>query len=117
MNDAMGIVLWRAVDTLLEKDQDFAIDDILSAIRGDRKAKDTSKETLENRLTVANRWGIFAKEPTSLNDLFLLNHINILDLSVIDAGTKGLRNMVLDVVSRRLFTERILQANHTIRNI
>ena len=94
MNDAMGIVLWRAVDTLLEKDQHFTIDDILSVIKGDRKAKDTSKEALENRLTVANRWGIFAKEPTSLNDLFLLNHINILDLSVIDAGTKGLRNMV-----------------------
>ena len=29
-----------------------------------------------------------------------------MDLSVIDAGTKGLRNLVLDVVARRLFTER-----------
>ena len=106
MNEVMGIVLWRAIDTLLEKDRHFVIDDILSTINRDQKAKDTSKEALENRLMVANRWGIFAREPTSLNDVFLLNHINVLDLSVIDAGTKGLRNMILDVVSRRLFTER-----------
>ena len=106
MNEAMGIVLWRAIDTLLEKDRHFVIDDILLAIHRDQKAKDTSKEALENRLTVANRWGIFAREPTALNDVFLLDHINVLDLSVIDAGTKGLRNAILDVVSRRLFTER-----------
>ena len=106
MNEVMGIVLWRAIDTLLEKGRHFVIDDILLTINRDQKAKDTSKEALENRLMVANRWGIFAREPTSLNDVFLLNHINVLDLSVIDAGTKGLRNMILDVVSRRLFTER-----------
>ncbi len=106
MNEVMGIVLGRAVDTLLEKDQHFIIDDILETIDRDPRAKDTSKEALENRLMAANRWGIFAEEPTSLNNVFLLNHINVLDLSVIDAGTKGLRNMVLDVVSRRLFSER-----------
>ena len=106
MNEVMGIVLWRAVDTLLEKDQHFTINDILAAIERDPRAKDTSKEALENRLMAANRWGIFAEAPTSLNDVFLLKQINVLDLSVIDAGTKGLRNMVLDVVSHRLFSER-----------
>ena len=106
INEAMGIALWRAVDTLHEKGQPFTVDDILAEIKRDRRAKDTSKEALENRLTVANRWSIFAQEPTSLNDVFSLSHINVLDLSVLDAGTKGLRNMVLDVVARRLFTER-----------
>ena len=106
INDAMGIALWRAVDTLLEKDRHFTVGDIVSTIGKDPKAKDTSKEALENRLTVASRWGIFAEEPTTLNDVFVLDQINVLDLSVIDAGTKGLRNMVLDVVARRLFTER-----------
>jgi len=102
----MGIALWRAVDTLHEKDQPFTVDDILAEIKRDTRAKDTSKEALENRLTVANRWGIFAQEPTALNNVFSLSHVNVLDLSVLDAGTKGLRNMVLDVVARRLFTER-----------
>ncbi|MCZ6679376.1 MAG: ATP-binding protein [Candidatus Poribacteria bacterium] len=106
INEAMGIALWRAVDTLHEKDQPFTVDDILAEIERDTRAKDTSKEALENRLTVANRWGIFAREPTALNNVFSLSHVNVLDLSVLDAGTKGLRNMVLDVVARRLFTER-----------
>ena len=63
MNEVMGIVLWRAVDTLLEKDQHFTINDILAVIERDPRAKDTSKEALENRLMAANRWGIFAEEP------------------------------------------------------
>jgi uncharacterized protein len=106
INEAMGIVLWRAVNALQEKDKPFSIDDILSEIAEDERAKDTSKEALENRLIVANKWGIFAKKPVSLNEVFSLNHINVLDLSVLDAGAKGLRNMVLDVVARRMFSER-----------
>ena len=106
ISEAMGIVLWRAVNALQEKDRPFSIDDILFEIAEDERAKDTSKEALENRLIVANKWGIFAKKPVSLNDVFSLRHINVLDLSVLDAGTKGLRNMVLDVVARRMFSER-----------
>lgn len=106
INEVMGIVLWRAVNSLQEKDRPFTIDDILYEIEEDERAKDTSKEALENRLTVASKWGIFAKSPTSLNEVFSLNHINVLDLSILDAGTKGLRNIVLDVVARRMFTER-----------
>ena len=106
INEAMGIVLWRAVNSLKEKDRPFTIHDILYEIEEDERAKDTSKEALENRLTVANKWGIFAQKPVSLQEVFSLNHINVLDLSVLDAGTKGLRKMVIDVVARRMFTER-----------
>lgn len=106
INEAMGIVLWRAVNLLQEKDKPFTIDHILREIEEDERAKDTSKEALENRLTVANKWGIFAQKPVALNEVFSLNHINVLDLSVLDAGTKGLRNMVLAVVAQRVFTER-----------
>ncbi len=106
INEAMGITLWRAVDSLQEANRPFTVDDILDEIEKDTRAKEASKEALENRLNVACKWGIFAQEPTTLNEVFSLNHINVLDLSVLDAGTQGLRNMVLDVVARRLFTER-----------
>ena len=49
---------------------------------------------------------MFLERPVALTDLFSVNHINVLDLSVLDAGTKSLRNMVLNVVAQRLFTER-----------
>ena len=106
INNAMGIAMWRAVDTLHETHETFNISDILTALRKDTRAKGTTVEALENRLTAAQRWGFFSEEPTSLTDVFSLEHINVLDLSVIDAGTKGLRNLVLDIVARRLFTER-----------
>ncbi len=106
INEAMGITLWRAADTLKEKGRPFTIPDMIRQIMDDARAKEASKEALENRLHAATRWGIFSDVPISLTDLFSVNHINVLDLSVLDAGTKGLRNMVLNVVAQRLFSER-----------
>lgn len=106
INETMGIALWRAVDTLREKDRPFTVQDIIKQLLSDARSKDTSKEALENRLHAATRWGIFADTPIALTDLFSVNHINVLDLSVLDAGNKGLRNMVLNVVAQRLFSER-----------
>lgn len=84
----------------------FNISDILTTLRKDTRAKSTSIEALENRLAAAQSWGFFSEQPTRLTDIFSLDHINVLDLSVVDAGTKGLRNLVLDIIARRLFTER-----------
>ena len=106
INNAMGIAMWRAVDTLQETREHFNISDILTTLRRDTRAKSTSIEALENRLIAAQRWGFFSDQPTRLTDIFSLDHINVLDLSVVDAGTKGLRNLVLDIIARRLFTER-----------
>ena len=106
INNAMGIAMWRAVDTLQETREHFNISDILTTLRKDTRAKSTSIEALENRLTAAQRWGFFSEQPIRLTDIFSLDHINVLDLSVVDAGTKGLRNLVLDIIARRLFTER-----------
>ena len=106
INNPMGIAMWRVVDALHEDQQYFNISDILASLRKDTRAKGSTVEALENRLTAAQRWGFFSENPIDLTDVFSLDHINVLDLSVIDAGTKGLRNLVLDIIARRLFTER-----------
>ena len=106
INEPMGIAMWRAVEELHDTGDPFTITDLVERLRRDKRAKETTIEALENRLTVARKWGIFSEEPMRLTDMFSLEHINVLDLSVLDAGTKGLRNLVLDVVARQLFTER-----------
>ena len=106
INEPMGIAMWRAVEGLHDTGEPFTITDLVGHLRKDKRAKEVTIEALENRLTVAEKWGIFSEEPMRLTDVFSLEHINVLDLSVLDAGTKGLRNLVLDVVARRLFTER-----------
>ena len=106
INEPMGIAMWRAVEGLHDTGEPFTITDLVEHLRKDKRAKEVTIEALENRLTVAEKWGIFSEEPMRLTDVFSLEHINVLDLSVLDAGTKGLRNLVLDVVARRLFTER-----------
>ena len=106
INEPMGIAMWRAVEELHDTGDPFTITDLVERLRRDKRAKEVTIEALENRLTVARKWGIFSEEPMRLTDMFSLEHINVLDLSVLDTGTKGLRNLVLDVVARRLFTER-----------
>lgn len=106
INEPMGIAMWRAVEELHDTGAPFTITDLVERLRKDKRAKETTIEALENRLTVARKWGIFSEEPMRLTDMFSLEHINVLDLSVLDAGTKGLRNLTLDVVAQRLFTER-----------
>ena len=106
INEPMGIAMWRAVEELHDTGEPFTITDLVERLRKDKRAKEVTIEALENRLTVARKWGIFSEEPMLLTDIFSLEHINVLDLSVLDAGTKGLRNLALDVVARRLFTER-----------
>ena len=106
INEPMGIAMWRAVEELHDTGDPFTITDLVERLRKDKRAKETTIEALENRLTVARKWGIFSEEPMRLTDMFSLEHINVLDLSVLDAGTKGLRNLALDVVARRLFMER-----------
>ena len=106
INEPMGIAMWRAVEELHDTGDPFTITDLVERLRRDKRAKEVTIEALENRLTVARKWGIFSEEPMRLTDMFSLEHINVLDLSVLDAGTKGLRNLALDVVAQRLFTER-----------
>ena len=106
INEPMGIAMWRAVEELHDTGDPFTITDLVERLRKDKRAKETTIEALENRLTVARKWGVFSEEPMRLTDMFSMEHINVLDLSVLDAGTKGLRNLALDVVARRLFMER-----------
>ena len=106
INEPMGIAMWRAVEELHDTGDPFTITDLVERLRRDKRAKEVTIEALENRLTVARKWGIFSEESMRLTDMFSLEHINVLDLSVLDAGTKGLRNLALDVVAQRLFTER-----------
>ena len=74
INEAMGITLWRAVDVLREKDRPFTIHDIIQQMISDARAKDASREALENRLTAASRWGVSRTSRCSHRPLLCQSH-------------------------------------------
>jgi hypothetical protein len=108
INKPMGIALYRAVRELNEEYDDgrFYLDDIVKKVKMDGDAGERTREALLNRLEMANDWGIFAD---SYQDIFRTvdeDRINILDVSVIEPGKYGLRNLVVQVLGKELFRRR-----------
>lgn len=108
INKPMGIALYRAVRELNDEypDEGFYLDDIVSKVEKDGEADERTREALLNRLEMARDWGIFSD---SYQDIFRTvdeDRINILDLSVIEPGKYGLRNLVLQVLGKELFRRR-----------
>ena len=100
----------------------FSIRDIMAEVESDGKAADRTREALLNRLDMAQAWGVFAKvcpeqgrracpeqgrRDGNLESGLKEDHINVLDLSIIDPGLRGLRNLVVTLLCRDLFARRI----------
>jgi DNA helicase HerA-like ATPase len=106
INKPMGIALYRSVRELNEEESEFYLDDIIQKVERDGGSSDRTKEALLNRLEMANDWGIFADHYQDLWRTFDENRINVLDMSVIDPGQYGLRNLVVEVLGKELFRQR-----------
>lgn len=106
INKPMGITLYRAIRELNEDDNPFYLPDIINKVEMDGSSSDRTKEALLNRLEMARDWDIFADEYQDVWKTFDENRINVLDVSVLDPGQYGLRNLVVDVLGKELFRQR-----------
>ena len=109
ISDVMGIALFRAVQHLFRRHkQSFFIPDIISAIQTDPLVMDRTREALQNRLEMAEDWGIFTSLYQEIWEIFDPGAVNIVDLSTLDPGAKGRRNLVVDVLARDIFRRRTI---------
>ena len=106
INEPLGIALYRAIQHLKRK-KAFAIPEIIDAIQKDPLSQEKTREALLNRLEMANDWDIFSQKPGQFLDLLSEGDLNILDLSVIDPGTHGLRNLLVSILCQDLFKKRL----------
>lgn len=106
INKPMGITLYRAIRELNEDDEPYYLPDIINKVEMDGSSSDRTKEALLNRLEMAREWDIFADDYQDVWKTFDKNRINVLDLSVLDPGQYGLRNLVVDVLGKELFRQR-----------
>ncbi|HHW27503.1 MAG TPA: ATP-binding protein [Firmicutes bacterium] len=108
INDLMGIALYRAITGLQERAKPYYLQDIERAIMRDTRAQDKTKEALTNRLSIAHRWDIFSDGPgANWGQLFRADSVNIVDVSVLDPGSNGLRSLVVDLITKQIFSVRI----------
>jgi uncharacterized protein len=107
--DVMGIALFRAVQTLSRKQKEnFFIPDIIEEIEGDGLIADRTREALLNRLKMAQDWDLFSYRYQEIWEVFDPKAINIVDLSTLDPGPRGRRNLVVDVLARDMFKRRTI---------
>lgn len=107
VNKPMGIVLFRAVQRLAHKAENFGIGEITKAIELNGRAQDTSKEALLNRLEAARGWQIFSEDHyRPLQEQFVPGKVNIVDLSRLEPGPRGRRNLAVSIIARNLFRAR-----------
>lgn len=107
INQAMGITLFRAVQGLVENTEDFTVADIAHAVEKDKRAQETSRDALLNRLEAASNWRLFGEDGYQpMDHIFQPGAANIVDVSRLDAGSHGRRNLIVSVIARNLFQAR-----------
>ncbi len=107
INKPLGIALFRATHKLESKGKPYSIKDIIKEVELDGRAIDTTKEALLNRLEATRSWQLFAEDSyTPIQDLFIPGVVNILDLSRLEPGPRGRRNLAVSIIARNLFKAR-----------
>jgi DNA helicase HerA-like ATPase len=88
--------------------RDFFLDDMAAQVKKAR-GLDTTKEALLRKIEMAHDWQLF--EGTQYHEVWETlkpGAVNVLDLSVLDQGRYGLRNLVLAVLARFIFRIRTI---------
>lgn len=107
INQPMGIALFRAVQNLGEETQHFTVTDLMKAVERDKRTQDTSREALLNRLEAAHRWRLFSEDGyQAMDNIFEPGAVNVVDVSRLEGGAFGLRNLIVSVIGRNLFRAR-----------
>lgn len=102
-----GICLFRAVRRLASSKRPFDLEQVIKMVEMDGRAKDVTKEAVINRLSAAQSWHLFLEESyLPLAEQFRRGCVNVVDLSRLDPGPTGRRNLVVSVLARNFFRRR-----------
>ncbi len=107
VNKPLGIALFRATHKLETKNEVYTLNDIIRTIENDERAGGPTKEALLNRLEATRSWQLFAEgNYTPLREVFVPGVVNVLDLSRLEPGARGRRNLTVSIIARNLFRAR-----------
>lgn len=108
--DPISILIEKIITRLKENEKDYGIENILEEIQNSNE-KEGIKKAASALFEAASTWGIFAKKGergTETKELIERGKTTILDLSCYSSvGVFNVRALVIGLVSRKLFTERM----------
>lgn len=109
ITEPIGILIERMINYLKEEKTDYGIEDIVKRVHSDDRSEQGIKDAVENRFLVADKWGLFSKEGTLIEELVIPGQITVLDVSAYTttAGAENLRSLVIGLVAQKLFVQRM----------
>jgi hypothetical protein len=111
ITDPISIIIQKTVGQLLEKQIDFDITTIIETIK-EEQLDERTKAAAISLFEAAETWGVFSKKGqkgTAISELIVPGRSSILDISCYSSiGTFNVRALVIGLVCKKLFTERML---------
>jgi len=107
----VSVLIQRTLTKLKEIKKKFVIKDIIKELEKDEKSEKQTLNATIGLFEAAETWGIFSTKdvkPTRIKDLINAGKTSVLDLSVYNSvGAFNVRALVISLVSRKLFNERM----------
>lgn len=109
ITDPVGILIERIVNSLKDENLEYDLKDIVKAVQEDDRSEKSVKDAVENRFIVAEKWGLFSRQGTLIEDLVIPGQITVLDVSpyATSSGAENLRSLVIGLVAQKLFNQRM----------
>jgi len=107
--EPIGVLIERIISKFEESEKEFDIDEIIKAIRAEKKIDEKTRNSAENRFIAAKAWGVFSKTGTDIKDIVKPGRVSILDVSCYSrtSGSWGIKTLVTGLLSRKLLVERM----------
>ncbi len=110
MTSQEGVLITNTISKLKQEKKYFTIKDIMHELQTTHNVSTETKNIASSLFQAAESWGIFStsNEGTEITDLINAGKTTIIDLSVYSSiGTFNVRGLVIGLVSRKIFTQRI----------
>jgi len=104
--EEISIALEKSFNILMESQQDFGFDELMDKIKDDVETRKEIKDALVSLLTVANQWGLIAKEGIKIEELVKPGIVTIIDLSRMRSSE--LRTLLTALITRKIYFNRVL---------
>jgi len=110
LNKPIGVLIERIIEELAEIIPNFSIEDIISAINKDKLSSGEIKGAAINRFILAQKWGLFSKDGTRIEELVKGGQVTVIDVScyAVTQGAEGLKSLAIGLISKKLFLNRMV---------
>ncbi len=107
LDTEMGILLQRVMKQIYGSGN-YSIKDILDVVKAENAEK-LAKEGLINRFTIAEDWGLFSQEGSSIHSIVKPGKVTVIDISHFTQASGGwsVKSLVVGLLARKILDARI----------